>query len=478
MLNKKKLFWIGIFVYVIFFILFYPKFFSIADETAYLKQTHHLFEGKILVDDVFDSYYYVQKDSAFAPSYQVGNSVILMPFVLLGWKFVFFSGLIFHLLNFYILIRIFRKYNIRKIYALFYLFYPGLIFYSRTVMGEIVTITFTLLGFYYFLRNSKPNFLLAGFLWGISCLIRPTNALIIVGMSFPIVYKAVKNLLISKKFVNNHFKQLIYIGIGVLPSLLLVLLFNYIAYGGILNSRYSGGGIGIYNELILFSINQLIIYWKPICIMLLIYPLMLISPFFGKYKKKSGIICTLLLFILILGKIDAMRYNWIINLIIGHRYFFTVIPLLLIPYSLFIDKYLRRWVPISLIFLFMVSPILMYNQSQYTDTKYDVMQQIYEIIPEDSLIVVNSGSQYLNNYFGENYKVVRLFKFEELNYLGKFYLVSYVNKVLTNDLKEKDKQKDNLINQNKLISNYIQSHNLNLIYNKNNLVIYSGIGSI
>lgn len=469
MLNKKKLFWIGIFVYMVFFFIFYPKFFSITDESAYLKQTYHIAKGEIIIEDVLDSFYYSFVNGKFAPPYHLGASIILLPFILISWKLIFLSGLFFHLLNTYILAKIFQKYKLSKAYSLLYLLYPGLIFYSRTIMSEIPAITFILLGFYFYLKNSSKDVFLAGLMWGLSCLFRPTNALVIVGAMIPLLYDCIKSFIKTKKLVNRSCKKLFYLGLGVLPVFILMISFNSLAYGGPFKLRYGTGSGSIYSQFINLNISQFLVYWKPILILSLIYPLMLFSLFFVKFKKKQTLFWMMLVFLLVLGKLDIFRYSWMVNLVIGQRYFFAIIPLLLIPYSLFLNKYFKRLVPLLFILLILMTPLIMFKQYNYTLTKLDVMEQIYDQIPEDSLIVIYKDAQYVNNYFGNN-KAITFLTFKRLDYNGKYYLVRYVNEILFSNLHT---QKDPTLEFKKSIKDYIDLDGLELSYNNNGLFIYA-----
>lgn len=113
----------------------------------------------------------------------------------------------------------------------------------------------------------------------------------------------------------------------------------------------------------------------------------------------------------------------------------------------------------------------MYKQSEYTNSKFEIMKIIYEVIPDKSLIIIFGDSQYLNNYFGENYSVVSYKMFNELNINEEYYVVYYHNEELISNLK-----KEFSINEIKGIEarflDFITQKNLTKIYSENNLVIY------
>lgn len=476
-LTRKKLIIVAILVYIVFFFIFYPKFITISDEHGYLRQTYELSKGRISVDDPFYSYKYFYRVGRFVPSYPIGTSVILLPFSLISWKLVFLSGFILHLFNMYILAKILSKYKINKFYSLLYILYPGFIFYSRTIMSEIPSITFILLGFYFFLNKNKKYKFLAGLMWGISCIVRPTNALVIIGMCLPTLYESFVKLFKYKKVINKDSKILFYIALGIIPALVISLAYNYFVYGGILNQPHSAGNLKDYSKVFTFTYDVFKFYWKPILIMLVVYPLMLISPFIAKFKKKREIILVTLLFLILFGKSNIIRYGWLTNLVVGHRYFFPIIPLILIPYSIFIKKYFKRFIILGIIALIIVTPIIMYRQSIYTNQNYDVMEQIYNVIPEGSVITVyaHSDMNYLNNFFGENYKVMHIRNFQLTKYEGAYYLVHYFNQALKSNVrKESDlqgfKSYESLFNDVALDNKFKQ------IYKNDDLVIYYNAG--
>lgn len=470
---RNILFWLGVVVYIVSFIAFYPQFFSIADEDPYLKASYHMIEGKIIVDDIFNSYAYIENDGKYVPSYQLGNSAIILPFAFISWKLIFLSGLFFHMFNLWIFTKILKKFNLNKIYGLLYLLYPGLIFYSRTVMSEIPTITFTLLGFYFYLLDGKYSKLLAGFMWGISCLIRPTNALLFIGFLIPSIFKSAKISFKGGSIFNKYARSIIEMCIGALPSIILILAFNYLVYGGIFNTRYAEGGTSIYSQLLSFDYSLLTLYWKPLLIMSLIYPVMFLAPFIESFKVKSEIITCVLLFFFVFGKFDVFRYSWIVNLIIGARYFFPILPLLFIPYSISLERNLYRIFPLVCLFLIFACPALMYVQDDYTDGKYSISKSIYSVVPTEAVIVINGDPQYVNDFFGEN-PALKFNRFIESDYVGEYYLVDYHNHLLDANLK-KEKDIDSLSESETEVHRFIEKNDLILIYLDDGLGIYKGI---
>lgn len=473
---KDRLFYLGLFVYIISFLYLYPSFFSIADENAYLAGISFLTEGKVSTDEISRSYYTsdLPGSDKFVPAYQLGNSAIILPFAMIDWRLIFLSGLIFHLLNLWIFVKILKKYGLDKRYGLLYLLYPGFIFYSRTVMSEIPTITFTLLGFYFYLSEKKNSKLLAGLMLGISCLLRLTNGLLLIGFMIVPLYNSIRNLFKSNSWFNKDTRMFLELFAGAFPSLLLILAFNYFAYGGIFNTRYAGGGMNVYYYMLGFGISKfsnLMILWKPLLILCTVYPLMCISPFMGIYNKKIEIILITILSLVIFGKIDVFRYSWMINFTVGHRYFFSIIPLLLIPYSLFLNKYFKKLVSISIISLMIITPLIMYEQSLYTDTKYEVMKQIYAVVPDSELIVMAGDPQFLNPFFGDH-RIIQFHYSNRINLSERFYFVEYTNQDLISNIQKLEELR-NLEYKRDTFSDFIEINNLSIIYNHNNLKIYS-----
>src|SRR3989338_4001686 len=167
--------WIFVLIFIGSWLFYYPPLFTFSDEGQYLHATWLLGEGKSFkVTNPLESFVFSSKDNInFLPQYAPGQSLLLLPFALVNWKLVFLSGLLLHLLVFYLFERLLKQNNINSNYALLYLFFPGFVFFSRTLMSELASIALIFLGFYFY-RNDKGY--LSGLFFGLSLIVRYTNA--------------------------------------------------------------------------------------------------------------------------------------------------------------------------------------------------------------------------------------------------------------------------------------------------------------
>src|SRR3989344_4730938 len=103
---EQKLLLLGAICTIITFISFMPSFYASIDEHGYLQNAVLFSQGKL-----------GESDPAFAPrgafngleyisNRFIGKSVSMIPFLFLGLTGVMLSGLIIHLLNFFIIIKI------------------------------------------------------------------------------------------------------------------------------------------------------------------------------------------------------------------------------------------------------------------------------------------------------------------------------------------------------------------------------------
>ena len=394
---------IGVLIFVFIYIILFPKFYSFADEDEYMYMSHLIKNGKSLkITEAFDSHDFNYNGEFYYPQYPIGNSLIVLPFTLFGWQGVFISGLIIHLLSFFVFVKILKRLGYEKYLGLLYLLFPGFVFFSRTIMSEMPSILFILLGFYFYLNdddNVFRNYIYTGLFFGIAFLIRYPN--ILVFGSFAIIM-----------FFKNR-KKLYYMILGFLPCVVVVLCYNYLMFGNVLVTGYgSGDTIG---RIMNLSLSHLVIFFKYILYMMILYPLMLVSPIFYKNKAKNEIRIVTFLYLLVFGVLlhwGPFHYGFLKNVVIGPRYFFPIIPFLIIT-SIDLYKKMFNWFRISkkffhaimyfvILLLIILCLYISSVQNKYTDDLYEIKDLIYENTEEGSLIYGSYFvSMFVDDVFGE-----------------------------------------------------------------------------
>ena len=346
-------------------------------------------------------------DENFAPYYPIGQNLLLFPFIFLGLKSIFLFGLVFHLINVLVIAKVLVKLKIKPIYSILYLFYPGLVFYSRTIMTEVSSITFILLGLYYYIlanenKNKQgyekkniigieKNSIYSGIFFSISCMIRYTNVLFFGPF---LIVSLFKN---RKRFYN--------LILGFVPIAIIIFLLNFFIYGNLFSTGY-GNMINLNRGIV--QISKTFIYY--IIIFLIVYPGLLISPITYKKKLKLEIIILVALLFPAFSYLNPkiFHYDFIRNLLIGARYLFPLVPFLIIPYSSLIEKIIKRFKLNYKVLMLIIIIILCFSticlskiQNDYTNNLYGVASNIHKRIEEDTIVIGDGFNLiYFNEYLG------------------------------------------------------------------------------
>lgn len=413
--------------FIIIYLLFYPTFYTFVDENEYLRGSYLLSQSKIILREPYKQYRYLPftepcdndkpcfSEMHYSNKYPPGMFLLLLPFTIISWKLGFILSLIAHIASFYLLVKILRKLNINEYFALLYLFFPGIVFFSRTMMSELASIFFILLSFYFYIKENKKDKIMAGIFTGAAILIRYTNVIFFIALSIAIFLRGLKEAKwrfnlgnILNKFAADYLLFLF----SFIPFLILLLFYNKYAYNGFLNFGYTlkTSGIGV----VLFK--SFYTYFKYIGALLVIYPLMLLAPIFYKGKYKLEIILSTYLFLIVFGMQDLFHYDILKNLIIGPRYMFPVLPLMLIAYfeilSNIMDRSINRlklktWFSANLFIIFIVmvlfvlSIIITNAQYNYSSNLGSIKDTIYNTLPSGSVIYGELFEMmFINEHFG------------------------------------------------------------------------------
>ena len=411
----KKFFILFIILQVTVTFLFYPNFYGIYDEDLYLTATHAMQNG---------SFFY-EKSGVDAPLlgavegtkgavsiYPPGNSVLLLPFTVIHWKLGFLKNILLYIGSFLLFISILRKLKIDPMYSLVFLLHPTIVLFSRTLMSDIPSMFFLLVGV--LLLLDKKN-LGAGFSLGFLLLLRYPNVILIIGIFGALLYR-------------KEYKK----SLHLLPGIVFFsfALFGYVmhVYGSILGpfavdgARSFGFSYFIYNfPYYLLSLNVL-------------FPgMLLISVFLGFKNKKSFLFIIPSLLIIIFYSfyyyIDGGS-NIIEKLVKGQRFMIPVIPLLLIPYL----QYLHNREFMKKVFVFVISLLfiftcgIQYKHYEFVKKEKNLSQTVRENIGDSDVVICNSDADELFNPYFSNTKLIELSEIDKdkLDFLIKNYNISFI----------------------------------------------------
>lgn len=312
--NCKILILAGVSFIFIYF-KFYPPFYSFADERVYIIQAESLSKGKLTVPEWTKGFAIHRGKTGIVPKYPPFHSLLflLLPYKI-GFKFIFLSPLLMHILGFLVFSRILILLNISPLWSLLYLFHPSFVFYSRTVMPDLATLFMFSLTLFLYLKRKTFSYFSNFFL----SLLKPPNFL----YSFTFAWVSFKN----KKYKDFFLHMLALFTGGFLIFIYLVFIY------------------GRKHPDIYFSFQNFFKNFKSYTIFLnLNYPLLLILGLIGILKLKEmrnflfGMLPILSLYLLYIYHWEV-KGNYLISSIVGLRFLLPFVLLLLIGYSFFLER--------------------------------------------------------------------------------------------------------------------------------------------
>ncbi|MEM4257319.1 MAG: hypothetical protein QXD98_03090 [Candidatus Diapherotrites archaeon] len=407
-LSLLAFFVLGYFVLNLFF---FPSFYFSIDEHNYIKNAFLLRDGKIAESDPgFACRAGIFTDVGYVSSQFIGRSIFLVPFTFFGLYGVMLSGLFIHALNFLLIILLLRRFSLSPLFAVLYLVYPVFILTSRGVYAELLVLTCLLVGFYFYIGSKLRDKFLAGFFLGLAIFVRYDAFLALVSFAFGCLFDKVdfKKLKLDFNFIFSfNWKSFFLFILGSLPVLVSLLFFNSIVYSGALNTGY-GSGFSLLNSLFSSIVDfDNVIY--PV-LLLLFYPLLLVSPFLSKkFPFKREYFLLIVSYFLInsaFTEFEAFDFSIEKTFTARLRYLVPLIGLLIIPYSFLLSEFfeslknfnffnlLKRnyFLFLALIFSFLLvfSFVAIEKHYNYVVLRYSVFEKIYSIIPENSVVIGSS----------------------------------------------------------------------------------------
>lgn len=381
----------GLALYTISFLLFYPRTFAIVDEDAYLTQALLFRTGHVSYENspIPTPHMTVEHDGRLVSKYPPGNALFLLPFVLLGWRAVFLSGLALALAGTGLFGLALRRLapSADPAWSLLYLFYPAVVLLSRTVMSDLLAGTAVLAGFYFLLRG-RPSLLVAGLALGFACLVRYSNvALVLVALTLVACGP------------RPRLGRVAMLLAGCVPFAVAILAYDAYAFGGPL--AFPMYLTGFFSPAF-FARN--LAYYIPN--LLLLYPLMLCAPLFVRRGARLFLAMPAYLLLLLYCFFSFVyeSTSWAERLTIGMRYLLPAIPFFVLGFAVAADRIVRRlrgggsikYASIAL--MFALSVAIQYKHDQRLQIQDYYRRQLYNHVPASALLVSSSEASKLVSY--------------------------------------------------------------------------------
>lgn len=382
---------LGIIVYVLSFVVFFPRQPSIVDENEYLSLALVFRSGHITYDGsgIPASSLTVSTGNRLASKYPPGNSAFLVPFTFLGWRTVFVSGLLLALcstLLFYLVLKQLSP-DPPPSLPLLYLFYPAVVLFSRTVMSDLLSATLILASFLLSLppvenRTLRLSFraLASGCLFGFACLVRYSSAILLPGFLLSFLVPRRRKLPDTTFFLA-----------GLFPFALAALLYNHFAYGGPL--RFPMYLTGTFS-LSFFPRN----FPYYALILLTLYPLMLFAPLVVEGRRRLLLVLpaySLLLFYSFFSY-TSLKYPLPVRALIDLRYLLPALPFFLLAYALVLVQLEKSYSFLQQIRLGVTSLLiaagvfLHWRHDRHLTLQEKYRRQLLKVIPQEALVIGNA----------------------------------------------------------------------------------------
>ncbi len=370
-------------LFVLLFALFYPSTFAIVDEDTYLTGALLFRSGRLTFEGsaIPPPHQSVEHNGRIASKYPPGNSLFLLPFLLINWRAAFVSGLLLALISTLLLRACLVKFDpaADPNLALLWLFYPAVTLYSRTLMSDLLSATL-ILGALYLLVSRR--FLLTGVLLGAACLVRYANAIVV-----PIFL-----LLLPAE---RRTRSAVALLTGFLPFVAAILFYNNYVFGG--PFQFPMYLTGFFSPV--FFPKNASIYAVNL---LLCYPGMLVAPLLvGPGHRRLLLLPGLALLLPYCFFSFVYEGGLTERLTIGMRYLLPALPFFVLAFALVTDRLLRQFRGTAVLKYLLISLtvaasiIISYRHSRYLQVQTAYRNRLYRQLPADGLLLANPDASEL-----------------------------------------------------------------------------------
>jgi hypothetical protein len=388
--RKKWLLVTGVVIYVLTFLALYPRTTAIVDEDAYLTEAFLFRTGRLSYEgsSVPAPHMTVESDGRLTSKYPPGTSFFLLPFTLFGWRAVFVSGLLLALAGTVLFSLIMKRLapGADPAWALLYLFYPAVVLLSRTIMSDLLAATMVLAAFYCLLRRGGWLFG-AGFVLGLACLVRYSNALFIPAF-----------LMLALRPAGPRLRSVLLLLAGFAPPAALIAAYNAYAYGSPLSfPMYLTGQF----SPAFFAHNA----WYYASALLVLYPLMLFAPL---ASGKGNRLSLSLPAYAVLGLYCFFSYTYAVpnlpaRLTIGLRYLLPGLPFFIAGFVLAADRLLGRLRAgrlryVAFTAMALLSIAIQLRHERYLRVQSDYQRLLLDHVPASALLLCDAGVSELVSY--------------------------------------------------------------------------------
>ncbi|MEO0080473.1 MAG: hypothetical protein ABIK44_07345 [candidate division WOR-3 bacterium] len=382
MVNRKlpqwdRWFLFGLRLYILAFLLFYPRIFAIVDEDAYLTQALLFRSGRLSYTGsaIPAPHMTVNMTGRMVSKYPPGNALFLLPFTLPGWRWVFLSGIVLALSGTWLCVLVLRQFapDSDPAWALLFLCHPAVTVYSRTIMSDLLATVAIMASFYFLFRSGRWS-LLSGLCLGFAILTRYAS-----GVLVPV-------FILFAFLLNRHrWEEVILFLLGLVPFLAAALAYNRYAFGG--PFRFPMFLTGHFS--VSFLARNFLYYFPPLLVW---YPLMLPAPILAGRRAALllGLPAWTVLFFYSLFSYIPPTSGLADRLVIGLRYLLPAIPFLTLGFILALHRLKPKTIsflkPVLLTLALTLSTALQFRHAGYLRHQDYYRQLLYKTVPDSALL--------------------------------------------------------------------------------------------
>jgi hypothetical protein len=315
----------------------YPPTIAIKDESTYLSVAYVLRAGTVFADLAnIPIWSGVVHNGHVIAMYPPGQSLLLLPTIVFNWHLVFAVILILHVVGFFLFMDLLKLFNVRREWAVLYLFFPALVLFSRTVMTEIPSATLMLLALLLYFRGGRQR-IAAGLVFGALSFLAYKN---LIPFAVLILTALVRDIMAARPWrpalhLRRRWHDWYSLSLlaGFLPVFGILVAYNLWVFGRILG--YGSQGFGLQ-----YLIPNLAFYAIDLMALL---PLMLLAPVVYRGPWRLEVLA------LTVGVLIATSAWYYIdnahglaeNALTGARLLLPVMPVWLLSYAAVLDRILK-----------------------------------------------------------------------------------------------------------------------------------------
>jgi len=388
-------------VFVLLYLLAYPRTIAIVDESDYLSTAlvyragtiHPDVAGVSTVGRVPSGEHSVVK---FAPLWPL----LLVPFTFAGWKAAFAATLLVHLAGYAVFVRLVRASGLPWWTALLYLAHPTLVYYSRTLMSDVAAGVLFLAAWERWTRaGTRPAFA-AGIWTGVSCAVRYTNAVLAV------LFVAAAALDALRTRSSAAARRVAALAAGLVPPVAALAVYNRAAFGlwwrGAAGYRDERTGIGMEGQFGWHVLGPNLEHY--VVALLLVFPLMLLAVFVVRGRNRFVLPAVALSFTLFFSfyyfhdRADGLLGT----AVAGLRFLIPVLPLFLLAYAEALPRWLARLrVParpagaVVIVAAAVATGFVDVRHDAYLRPREDARRLLYSVTPDGAVILCDTAARKL-----------------------------------------------------------------------------------